>query len=764
MTDASSEPLRVLLVEDSPGDAELIVRELRRAGFNPDWRRVADETAYRAALAEPWDVILSDFEVPLFGGARALELHREAGVDVPFILVSGTMGEETAVASMRQGADDYLLKDRMTRLGPAIRQAREQRRLRRAQQRATEALQIFRTLVDHSKDSLEVIDPETGRFLDMSQGGCAELGYTHDEVTRLTLFDVDPTTHLDEWRVKREKLRAGGIENIRGLHRRKDGSIFPVEVSVTWVRLDRDYIVASARNLTARLEAEEALRQSEERFRQMAENIDEVFWLTDPAKQAMLYVSPSYQRIWGRTCEELYRSPSNWFQAIVPEDRERVQEAVPRQATGGYDVEYRIARPDGTLRWIHDRAFAVRDPAGRVYRIVGVADDITERKKLEEQFLHAQRMEAIGTLASGVAHDLNNILTPMLMAAGILRETLKEKKDQHILSLVEQGAQRGAGIVRQLLTFSRGMDGARVSVQLRHLLKEVENILRETFPKNIAVHRHGSQELWTVKADATQLHQVLLNLCVNARDAMPAGGTLSLEADNCVLSEADARLDPQAKPGPYVRLSVTDTGHGIPPDIIKRIFDPFFTTKGVGKGTGLGLSTVMGIAKNHGGFVRVYSEPGRGASFRVYLPAEGAAQAAGRPQEEAQAVRGSGELILLVDDEVGVREVARHALEGHGYCVVTAANGEEAISRFVERREEVRLVVTDIMMPVMDGVGLIRTLRVLDRNLKVIAMSGLEHGEQAAEFSSWKVGEVLIKPFQGHQLLDRVRQSLAEET
>jgi nitrogen-specific signal transduction histidine kinase/CheY-like chemotaxis protein len=386
--------------------------------------------------------------------------------------------------------------------------------------------------------------------------------------------------------------------------------------------------------------------------------------------------------------------------------------------------------------------------------------DITERKRLEEQFLHAQRMETIGTLTSGIAHDLNNILAPMLMGAGLLKGQLTKPADQHLLALIETSAQRGAGILRQLLAFGRSFGSVRVPLQLGPLLKEVGYLMEETFPRNIAIAVNAPVDLWTVQADATQLNQVLMNLCLNARDAMPGGGKLTVDAQNVDLTAKEAQSNPQAKAGPYLVLTVTDTGHGIPWAIINRIFDPFFTTKGVGKGTGLGLCTVVGIVKSHGGFVTVASEPGGGSTFKVYLPAEKGAAAVTIGLEIPMPV-GRGELILVVDDEAPIRETTRQLLEERHYRVLVAGGGEEAVRLFIQQRESVRLVLVDVVMPVTDGATLVRTLRVLDPKLKVIAMSGQAQEDRRAEFTTLGVTEILMKPFESKMLLQAISRELA---
>jgi PAS domain S-box-containing protein len=385
-----------------------------------------------------------------------------------------------------------------------------------------------------------------------------------------------------------------------------------------------------------------------------------------------------------------------------------------------------------------------------------------ERLRIEQQFLRAQRMEAIGTLAGGVAHDLNNILAPILMAAGLLKFKLTAPGDQGIIALIEGGAQRGAGIIKQLLTFGRGSEGARGLVQVRHLIKDMGHIVQSTFPRNIEFHQNVSADLWPVLADATQLHQILLNFSVNARDAMPKGGTLTLGAQNVELTEADVKGNPQARAGSFVVLIATDTGEGIPREIIDRIFDAFFTTKPVGKGTGLGLSTVQGIVKSHDGFMTVESEPGKGTTFKVYLPAAEKEAAAAAKTTADLLPRGQGETILLVDDEPGMQSVTREILELHNYRVVTAGNGEKAVRRYLEQRAAIKLVVTDVDMPVMDGPELIRSLRVLDEELKFVVMSGSMQDDKAGDLKAIGIDEVLRKPCEPETLLKKLQQALGK--
>ncbi len=507
------------------------------------------------------------------------------------------------------------------------------------------------------------------------------------------------------------------------------------------------------------VEQKVSLRESEERFRQLAENIPEVFWMTDPAKTQMLYVSPAYETIWGRSCASVYDAPGTWVNSIHVEDRERVTEAaVARQIVGPYDQEYRIVRPDGSIRWIRDRAFPIRNADGEIHRIAGVASDITERRHLERQMLRTQRLESIGTLAGGVAHDLNNALAPILMGLQMLRMQYPAKT--RMIDTMESSALRGAEMVRQLVTFAKGVEGARLLVQPQHLLREMESIIKGTFPKNIQLRSTCAQKLRTVLGDATQLHQVLLNLCVNARDAMPNGGTLTLEAENAEIDAVYASANPEAKLGAYVLWRVTDTGTGIPVEILERIFEPFFSTKGPDKGTGFGLSTVMGIVKSHGGFVRVYSVPGQGSTFVIYLPAadSGApAQVSPGPQAE---LRGDGETVLVVDDESAVREVTLSVLTALNFKVLTAADGTDALIRVAEKRSELRVVITDLHMPHLDGLNFIRVLKHMLPEAGIIVASGRFEDGDRKEFQALGISALLDKPFTQQTLVAALKSAL----
>jgi two-component system, cell cycle sensor histidine kinase and response regulator CckA len=637
--------LHILIVEDSEDDLLLLLRELRHGGYTPDYVRVETAAAMQAALdRQLWDIVIADYTLPNFSAPEALKLLQQQQ-DIPFIIVSGTIGEEAAVAAMRAGAHDYLLKDNLTRLVPAV-----ERELREAKERQQ------------------------------------------------------------------------------------------------------------------RLWAEQALRESEERFRQLAENITEsVFWMADPRAMKMIYVSPAYENIWGNSCQSLYANFTEWTEAIHIEDRLRIQTKFFEQSLlGNYDEEYRIVRPDGSLRWIRDRGFPIKDHHGQAYRSVGFAEDITNRKSAETILRRTERLESLGTLASGIAHDLNNMLTPIIGVAQLLPLKFPnlDNQTQRLLQILDQSAHRGADLVKQILSFSSGVEGKPTNTQVSDLLLEIQKIIQQTFPKNIELLIDLPDDLWLVAADATLLHQVFMNLCVNARDAMPNGGKLSIAAKNVVIDENYASMHLDAQSGSYLVVTVADTGIGIQPKILNNIFDPFFTTKEIGKGTGLGLSTASGIVKSHHGFIDVLSEVGTGTRFKIFLPAIDMVQVASidtgikTVATNSSLPTGQSELILVVDDEVAVQEITQVTLETHGYRVITASDGIEAIAIYAEQKHQISVILLDMMMPSLDSATTIRTLRKLNPRVQIIAMSGLATNETIAKTISEGVKAFLPKPFTAAELLN----------
>ena len=425
---------------------------------------------------------------------------------------------------------------------------------------------------------------------------------------------------------------------------------------------------------------------------------------------------------------------------------------------GEWNGELRHSTKAGGEVIVESRWTLVRDSEGQPKSILTLSTDVTEKRRLEGQFLRAQRLESIGTLASGIAHDLNNILAPIMMAVNLLQEKLTDDRNARLLETLRTGVQRGAEMVKQILSFTRGQDGGRTLINLKYLVSEVSKIMQETFPKNISIRTTVAKELWTTVADATQIHQVLMNLCVNARDAMPEGGSLLVEASNLSLDSDSKERPTEAQLGPYLALSVTDSGSGIPPALMEKIWEPFFTLKPEGIGTGLGLSTVQTIVKGHGGWIRTESEVGKGTRFTVFLPASGATEKPPTPEAASALPMGHGEKILVIDDERAFQEIIRAIFTKFGYRVLTASDGTEAVALFAQHKNDIDLVLTDMVMPFLDGPATINALRRLDPDIRIIAVSGMSENEKQAEELTGT--EFLLKPFTTERLLATVERTL----
>jgi PAS domain S-box-containing protein len=429
---------------------------------------------------------------------------------------------------------------------------------------------------------------------------------------------------------------------------------------------------------------------------------------------------------------------------------------------GEWQGELRQVTKDSGAIIVESRWTLVRDGKDSPKSILIVNTDITEKKQLEAQFLRAQRMESIGTLASGIAHDLNNVLSPILMIAQLLETQYQDKRSKKLLPILVQNAKRGANLVKQVLSFGRGLEGQYTILQVKHLISDIQQIATQTFPKSIEIYTDIQQNLCAVFGDATQLHQVLMNLCVNARDAMPKGGILRICAENIFIDENKAQMNLDAQVGSYILISISDTGTGIPSEILDRIFEPFFTTKEIGKGTGLGLSTVISIIKGHGGFINVYSEIGKGTKFKVYLPAVKNDEI--QQVEDIELPTGNGELILAVDDEASIREITKMLLEEYGYRVLTASNGIDAVALYTQHKDEISVVLLDMMMPSMDGPSTIRQLQKINPLVKIIATSGLAFNVMVAEAANLGVKTFLSKPFTREELLKTISGPLRRES
>ena len=628
----------------------------------------------------------------------------------------------------------------------------------------TEALQQsetrYRNLVETSTDWVWETDTQA-RYTYASPRVRELLGYTPEEVLGSRPFDLMSKAEAERvQRFTHEAVAAHQPFMLEHQMLRKDGRLLVIETSgVPRFSTDGAWLgyCGMDRDITSRREAEKHLRLQGAALEAAANAIV----ITD-RNGTIEWANPAFTTLSGWSLAE----------AAGKNPRDLVKSGEHDAAFYGQMWEIILAgkvwrgeivnrRKDGAHRTEEMTITPVRNERGEIDHFIAIKQDITDQKAMETHFLQAQRIDAIGTLAGGIAHDLNNILTPILMVTSVLKKKVSDDADRELLAITESSAQRGAEIIRQLLTFSRGQNGERSAVQARHLINEMGRLMRETFPRDIDIRMKSPTDLWTVVADPTQLHQVLMNLCVNARDAMPTGGHLTITAANATFAEGEPTLPPDAKPGPYVTIFVSDTGHGIPPEIRHRIFDPFFTTKPIGKGTGLGLSTVLGIVRNHGGFIHLDSTSTAGTTFKIYLPAipDGVEAVVSLPEIVASPSI-DRKTIMLVDDERCVRDTMRVFLERQHYLVVTAGNGKDALAQYLRHGTSISLLVTDLMMPVMDGLTLIRTLRAIDPNLKIIPMSGLTEVIQTEELHALGVSDLLIKPFEGSVLLSTITRLL----
>ena len=514
--------------------------------------------------------------------------------------------------------------------------------------------------------------------------------------------------------------------------------------------------VSLVSDVTERRRLLAALHESEELFRELSENVDAVFYIARPGSSQVDFVSPGFQTIWCRSPDELRANPRIWLDAIHPDDRERVTETYESDRTG-FRAEYRIVRPDGGVRWISDRSFPVRNSAGELVRVAGVATDETARYTLEAQLLQAQRLESIGRLAGGVAHDFNNLLTVIMSHAAFAKQDpLNAEED---LAAIGRAGARAAELTRQLLAFARRQVIEPRVVDLNALTTQIDRMLRRLIGEHVELVAELEPALWPVKVDPSQMEQVLVNLAVNARDAMPDGGTLTIETANVALDDGYVASHADVAPGDYVMLAVSDSGMGIDPALLPMIFEPFFTTKPSGEGTGLGLATCYGIVRQAGGHIWAYSEPGNGATFKVYLP-----RAEGVPGELVTAptpggVRGH-ETVLLVEDDATVRAIAVRALRSHGFKVLEAGDGVEALEVARLFAGEIHILVTDVVMPRMGGKELAARLKEERPKTRVLYASGYTRNAIVHQGVLEAGRNFLQKPYVPSTLAKKVRDVL----
>ena len=771
--------INVLIVEDLVADAELIERELFKAGIAFQSRRVDTRDAFVAALDDFQPaVILSDYNLPQFSGREALRLLKQLAVSIPFILVTGSLTEEVAVECMKEGAHDYILKTSLTRLPSAMANALEKAQTLEEIVRAEAALhrseEQYRLIAENTSDLICMLDVH-GNYTYLSPSYREVLGYAPESLLSTSCFSLihpDDRNTAEEWTVHSAASKKSERVELRMKHREGHWGVF--EILSNWIfdskgRPAKGILVS--RDITKRKEAENTLRESEERTRLILENaLDAV--ITINSTGAIVGWNPQAEVTFGWAENEVLQK--HLVDLIIPQEHRASHTnglkhfmLTGQGAVVNKRIEITALRRDGSEFPVELSVSPMR--SGDSFIFSAFIRDISEQKRAEEklrqseeQLRQSQKLEAVGQLAGGVAHDFNNLLTVISGYSDLVLNDLNPSdKNRSKIEEVKRAAQRAASLTRQLLAFSRKQVLQPTYFNLNSLVLDMGKMLQRLIGENIELTTSGEDA--PVHADPGQMEQVVMNLVVNARDAMPEGGKITVETGRIDVDEAYASMHLNVKPGRYVLLAVSDTGLGIDAETRKHIFEPFFTTKELGKGTGLGLSTVYGIVKQSGGDIWLYSEVGKGTSFKIYLPIAPESQDQAQTQSIASLPKGT-ETILIVEDDSQIRQLAFDCLTQHGYSVWSAANGVEALNLIEHASTQVDLILTDVVMPQMSGRELAERINTHQPTTKILFMSGytndaiIKHG--VLDAGTW----FIQKPFALDDLAQRVREVLDSKT
>jgi PAS domain S-box-containing protein len=762
MSNLSPQPaLGILHLEDSATDCELVQELFRAEGLACEFKTVTTRVAFEAALAQGgFGVILSDYSLPGFDGLTALALAQQRRPGVPFIMISGVMGEERAVESLKQGATDFVLKQRIERLVPSVRRALrevgERQQLGEVERQLRQSEEQLRQIMENVSDWILAFDldgrctyvnPAYSKALDALPGHAE--GHFWD---RLVAADAVLL------RAEFNQLVQKGVAHRLEVRLQAGAALRCVEAQFNLVcdeKGARKSVILVCRDITVRRAAEEQMRAQTA----ILDKTQDAIIICGPDEE-IVYWNPSAERLYGWSpAEARGRGLHALLHSVPPPHLPDARRTLLER--GEWQGELRQSSKDGSAVVVQSRWTLFRDEVGRPQSLLVVNTDARSLQFNEAQFLRAQQAASLATLADVLARELRAAVEPMLLVSQLLRVRTPAGQPTWP-DAPEAQPSRVADLLEQVEAFARPARAGRMELALNSLLAEVGQQVRQSVAAGIAVINSSPEDLWAVAGDAEALRQAVLNLCVNAREAMPTGGRIDIIAENLLLKDGDLRLRNGGRAGLYVVITVADTGGGIPPQNIERLFTPFFTTKAHGQSVGAGLTTVQAITRAHGGFVTVDSEVGRGSRFRIFLPATSGTPTPDKAQPRRSYPRGNGECILLVDDELGFREIAQVTLEKYGYRVITACDGSEGMTLYMRHRQEIQLVLTDIVMPVMDGAALIRSLHKMGAQVRYLAVSGLVEREKVI-VSTAAPGvqvEFLAKPFATEKLLTVVREVL----
>ncbi len=774
-------PLRLLALEDNEDDYLLLLRELRRGGYDATSVRVQTAADMKSALADAtWDIIIADYSMPQFNALDGLKIKNESGKDIPYIIVSGDIGEDIAVNAMKAGAHDYIMKSSLKRLIPAIERELREAEVRMQRIQAEKGLEkaerYFRSMINNLQEDIVVIDRDY-RITDINNTTLATTGYSREEVVGRFCFEVNHgySVPCDNYGIDcllDEVFITGESRKCRHVHKKKNGKTVDVDILLSPLQNeegDITHVIESARDISEQIKIEEELRESEEKYRLIAENATDIIFVMDMDLNCV-YISPAVQKIRGYTIEEVKKQPME--EVMPPESLEKSLKIFEKVRTGAQSepddstknqvMELQLYHKEGHCVWIETKTSLLLDQDGNPFRIIGTSRDITERKTLEKQLMQAAKMEAVGRLAGGIAHDFNNALTTILGLSELMLMNLDPNHPSHEqLKEIRASGYRCANLTRQLLAFARKQTLELTVFNLNDVIENIRKMLGRIIGEDIELVHYLEPDLGNIKADIGQMEQIIINLAINARDAMPNGGKLTIETKNSYIDEAYATNHVSISPGNYILLTISDNGEGMDDDVRSKVFEPFFTTKKDEKGTGLGLATTYGIVKQNHGYIWIYSEKGVGTSLKIYLPIWDEEQDAfaKKKTETSEKLTGS-ESILLVEDDESTRKTVNQILSEAGYQVKEVANSKKAVEFYGQNNDKINLIITDVIMPGMNGRELAERLMKVTPELRILYMSGytddaiVHHGvlEDGMQF--------IQKPFTPRLLLRKVRKAL----